>query len=311
MPAYNVEKYIRKCIQSIKEQTYINWNAIIIDDGSKDNSVEKCKMAIGDDKRFQLLSQKNEGVSITRNRALDLCKGEYVFFLDADDYLLSKDALENIVAKMQEDDLDFIRFEYIGVNEHNERLFTNKNKYLRRKYFNRIISPQVYVSKVALDEFFLWLSCFRNSMIQAHHIRFIPKCRMREDADFTIRYLSFCKQVMYIPNELYAYRKHEEAATSVDYKKYEPDIKMVFDSLYAFYAGMDNGGFRNYLSGFLSSLAVSQKNSIFFTYYQSVVEALPQKSGVYIACKMGWIGTFYLVCIHFIKKIRILISLLR
>ena len=308
IPLYNAEKYIKNCIQSIKEQTYINWNAIIIDDGSKDNSLEQCKGAIDNDQRFQLLSQENNGVSITRNRALDLCKGEYVLFLDADDYLLEKNALGNIVAKMQGGDLDFIRFEYKGVNECNETLFTNKSKYLKRRYFNKVISPDEYVNKVALDEFFLCLSFFRNSIIQEHNIRFIPKCRMREDADFTIRYLSYCTHVMYIPDELYAYRKHEGAATSCDYRKYEADIKLVFDSLYSFYQGMNNGEFKNCLSQFLSSLMVNQKNSKYANYYLSIVDALPVKSNVYIASKKGWLGNACLGCLDVIKKIRILIN---
>ncbi len=88
MPAYNAEKYISKSIQSVLEQTYQNWQLIIVNDGSKDDtsSIIKCF----DDKRIRLIEQENSGVSKARNTGIEYSDGEYIAFLDSDDIWLDK-----------------------------------------------------------------------------------------------------------------------------------------------------------------------------------------------------------------------------
>jgi len=85
MPAYNAEKYIEEAIQSVLMQTYKHWELIVIDDGSTDNT--RSIIDTFKDKRIHLISQENAGVSAARNRGIDIVKGEYITFLDADDTL--------------------------------------------------------------------------------------------------------------------------------------------------------------------------------------------------------------------------------
>ena len=85
IPAYNVESYIRKCLDSIKHQLFADFEAIIIDDGSTDRTLQICKEYESCDKRFNVYHQDNIGIVNTRNRLLELAKGEWVTFLDADD----------------------------------------------------------------------------------------------------------------------------------------------------------------------------------------------------------------------------------
>lgn len=87
IPVYNVEKYITKCIQSLLDQTYKNFEAIIVDDGSPDNSIQIAKSLVGDDSRFIFLEKENGGQASARNMGLDYAIGEYIVFLDSDDYL--------------------------------------------------------------------------------------------------------------------------------------------------------------------------------------------------------------------------------
>ena len=84
---YNKEKYIGQTIESILKQKYENYELILIDDGSTDSSYEICKEYANKNKKIRFLHHKNEGVSVTRNRGLQVAKGEYVLFVDADDLL--------------------------------------------------------------------------------------------------------------------------------------------------------------------------------------------------------------------------------
>ena len=87
IPVYNCEKYIEKCINSIINQTYKDFEVIIVDDGSIDNSIEICNKLIKTDKRFKITRQTNKGVSCARNLGLELAKGEYITFIDSDEWV--------------------------------------------------------------------------------------------------------------------------------------------------------------------------------------------------------------------------------
>lgn len=87
VPVYNVEKYIIKCLESVKRQSFDNFECLIIDDGSKDNSIELAEKYVKDDNRFKIYHKENGGLSDARNYGINLSKGEYLFFLDSDDYI--------------------------------------------------------------------------------------------------------------------------------------------------------------------------------------------------------------------------------
>ena len=87
IPVYNTDKYLSKCLDSIIAQTYHNWEAILVDDGSKDDSGKICDEYAAKDSRFKDVHKANEGVSIARLIAFNHCSGEYVTFVDSDDYI--------------------------------------------------------------------------------------------------------------------------------------------------------------------------------------------------------------------------------
>lgn len=117
IPVYNVEKYIGKCIQSLLDQTYDNFEAIIIDDGSPDNSITVAKSIVSNDPRFIFLQKENGGQGTARNLALDYAKGDYITFLDSDDYYDHK-LLEVIIEEFRKDiSIDVLTF---GINQVDE-----------------------------------------------------------------------------------------------------------------------------------------------------------------------------------------------
>lgn len=87
VPVYNTANYLRKCLESIKNQDYNNYECIMIDDGSADDSADICREYAEIDDRFVLLQQENRGVSSARNAGLNRACGDYILFVDSDDYL--------------------------------------------------------------------------------------------------------------------------------------------------------------------------------------------------------------------------------
>lgn len=104
VPCYNAEKYVEACINSVLIQNYENWECIVINDGSKDNTLELLKVFESKDNRIRVFTQENLGLSATRNRGIDNSNGEFLFFLDSDD-ILSNDAIETLVSSVENNDI--------------------------------------------------------------------------------------------------------------------------------------------------------------------------------------------------------------
>lgn len=104
VPVYNVERYLKKCVESILQQTYKNLEIILIDDGSTDNSGKICDDYLKIDKRVIVIHKENGGLGSARNAALDICRGEYIAFIDSDDWV-EKDFIAKLVKYIDDDTL--------------------------------------------------------------------------------------------------------------------------------------------------------------------------------------------------------------
>ena len=116
VPVYNVEQYIEKCLLSIKDQTLTDFECLIINDGTKDNSIEVAKRVVGDDSRFKFFDKENGGLSDARNFGIEKTSGEYLCFIDSDDYI-APDLLELTYKMGKENDSDIVCFDMYYVNE--------------------------------------------------------------------------------------------------------------------------------------------------------------------------------------------------
>lgn len=119
VPVYNVEKYIEKCLLSIKNQSFKDFECLIVDDGSKDNSISIAKGLVNDDDRFIFLTKENGGLSDARNYGLKQAKGEYICFVDSDDYV-DKDLLLLTYEKAKKYDSDIVCFDLYYVFSDNQ-----------------------------------------------------------------------------------------------------------------------------------------------------------------------------------------------
>lgn len=229
LPVFNAERFLPQCLDSILRQTYQDWELIAVDDGSKDGSMEILKSYEKRDNRIHIISKKNEGVSIARNVALEHAHGDYIYFVDSDDIVMPE-ALMILVKAMESSKATFVKSDFLPINEHGKQLFINKKQGIRRRYEGKIIDSEMFYSKILMDEFFLWTCLFRRDIIEKNKIRFIPHCRLMEDAAFIVEYLLHSSRNVYKDACVYGYRKYEGTASEVN-KDYSGDLEMIQQSL--------------------------------------------------------------------------------
>jgi len=165
VPVYNTSKYIDKCINSILNQTYNNYEIIIINDGSTDNSkevLEKYK----DNKKITIINQKNKGLSGARNNGIKKSKGSYIIFIDSDDYIENR-LLEKINEKIK-NNTDVIRYQTQTVNENYEII----NKYNEVEFTD--ISIDKALDKILKYHFIenSWLYCYNKDIFTKNKLKF-------------------------------------------------------------------------------------------------------------------------------------------
>lgn len=206
MPVYNVEKYLRKSIESVLNQTYQNFELLIVDDGSPDNSSEIIKEYIKKDSRIKLLSKSNGGLSDARNFGLQHAKGEYIYFFDSDDYI-EPNLLEKTVNVAIENNSDVVVFgyfvDYVDQQEkaHQSILISNGNGTYDSTTFN-----QININHNSLHMLgYAWNKLYNFQYIKEHNYTFIKGVSLVEDILFNEKILTNAKSITFLDDKLYHY----------------------------------------------------------------------------------------------------------
>lgn len=225
VPVFNTAKYLDECITSILNQTYSDFELLLVDDGSTDGSGQICdNYAIIDD-RIRVFHQLNQGVSSARNTALDHAAGEYVIFLDSDDYWLINDCLETLYKTVTVKKADVVRGEYLAVDEIGAVLFDRGINQKKNQVAYKCLSSSEFLEDVIQGEFFSVLSLFKYSAIR--HLRFDVQQIFLEDMDFYCRVLLQSITCVFVPVTFYAYRKYIMSSSSaMSDKKLEDSFGM-------------------------------------------------------------------------------------
>lgn len=209
VPVYNVEQYLQECIDSILAQTYSEFELLLIDDGSTDNSGKICDNNCTKDTRIKIIHKKNEGVSITRNLGLKHATGKYVTFIDSDDWVDEK-YLETFWKASEGFDLIISGYYTQTQNYHLkvyvpecETFLNGKLKYLYDKYIDSgIIS-------------FPWCKLFSLEIIRKNNLQFNSEMTLGEDTIFTFRFLSVAKNISLIDYSGYYWRYNSSSLSRV------------------------------------------------------------------------------------------------
>lgn len=211
IPVYNACRYLQECVQHVRLQSFQDWELLLINDGSSDGSAELCDQFASTDSRIRVFHKPNTGVSDTRNHGLYIASGEYVIFLDADDYWFDYTFLEKLVSLAEFNHLDIIRGEYKAVNELGEDLFHRDISSDRMNVTYKVIDPVTFIKYAIHGEFFLVLSLFRKSAIG--ELRLNKKQIFLEDMRFYSLLLQKSLRCMYVPLYFYAYRKNSDSVS--------------------------------------------------------------------------------------------------
>lgn len=207
VPIYNAEKYLKKCVNSIITQTYKNIEIILVDDGSTDFSPRICDEFAELDNRIVVIHKKNEGVSVARNFGLDIAKGDYIGFVDSDDYI-DPDMYRILFERILEDNSDMACCNYLQVGEDNKP-YPNQELPLKDECVNALEAMQYFIKYGG----YYVVPCnklYKKKIYQ--NLRF-PVGKRMEDLAIIHEIVFQCKKISHINKPLYYYLRNNESFT--------------------------------------------------------------------------------------------------
>lgn len=223
VPVYKAEKYIHRCLDSIQHQTFTDWECILVDDGSPDTSGAICDEYAAKDGRFKVIHKVNGGVSSARNMGIENAKGEWVAFVDSDDWLY--DCYLSNFAESDSKEIDHI-LQSFSKEGHNSQIIVR----LQDQTFTHPAKLIAYLESAKdVHNGFIWHRLYRNSIIQQNHLRFLEDMSYAEDGLFNLQFLRYAKNIKTLPTVGYHYRLGNGGLTSVG--KTLKDINVAVDRL--------------------------------------------------------------------------------
>lgn len=223
MPVYNIQQYIRKCIQSILQQTYTNLEVIIVNDGSTDQSGNMCEEMAKMDSRICIIHKENEGLAEARNTGLKAARGQYIVFVDGDDYI-EKDMIQKLHQCIEQDHSDFVLCNIHYVDEEGRYIKSKEvsledgivgQKEFWKGYYGGLIVPYV-VS---------WNKLYKKELFEH---TFFEKGKIHEDEFILHQIISQCNIISVVKDKLYNYVQRSDSIMS---KKYNINRLQAFEAL--------------------------------------------------------------------------------
>lgn len=201
VPVYNAEKYLSKCIESLMHQTLKNIEIILVNDGSKDESLVICKRYAKEDSRIKVIDQKNQGVSIARNNGIEASTGEYIGFADPDDWV-EEVMYENMLGKLvcTDTDICFCNYYKDAKKSRVGKCFKFKDEVLDKQG----IKDNLLAHMIGIDDLMpkytyvmgsVWRCLYKKSFIETYKLRFVPGISIMEDLIFSVAALLKCEKV--------------------------------------------------------------------------------------------------------------------
>lgn len=229
-PVYNVGEYLGRFLNSVQSLTFVDYEIILVDDGSTDNSGAICDEYASSDCRFLVIHQPNAGVSAARNAGINAARGKYICFFDPDDEVLP-DCLGLLVARTA-DDVGLVSGSFIKFT--NDVLVPDKKPSKSRRYSNNQFIRMMSHYKERNTSRYIWTKLFVSSIIKSHHLQFDTKFTYKEDVVFMYDYLFHCdRSVACIAEPVYVYYRRSDGAAMSHFSNpnYTPRSRSYFYSL--------------------------------------------------------------------------------
>jgi len=263
VPIYKVEKYLNRCIKSILNQTYKNIEIILVDDGSPDNCGKICDRYANEDKRIKVIHKKNGGLSDARNAGLEICTGEYISFIDSDDWV-EKNYIEVLYNLIKLKNSDIAICNYIEIFDEKIKSLTEIEEIYT---YSNIDSLYQLMGKNGVNFTVAWGKLYKKTLFE--NIRF-PVGKIHEDEYTTYKLLYISKKVSYTTKKLYYYLKRKDSITGESF-----NIKNRLDAIEAIKERIkffnDNG---------LIELSYLSYKTLFFLYLDVIYYLKIQKNNV-------------------------------
>lgn len=280
IPVYNVEKYLNKCIDSIVNQTYKNLEVILVDDGSLDKSSQLCDEWAKRDNRINVIHKVNGGLSSARNYGLKISKGEYISFVDSDDWV-DKNTYQELLCHTKKD-IDFVSFGVLEEYDTETYQILNSNNYQiykQKQIFNRILDDNSVAGYVCNK-------LFKRSIIGNE--KFDETLMSCEDIDFCTRISVMCNSIIHVDAKFYHYRRRNDSMTGeYKYNPYKLSVLTAYENIMPIFFKYDVNDYykleRNYLKIALNikgrmivskvkdDLVLTRLNDIINKYFAKVV----------------------------------------
>ena len=209
VPVYNIEKYIGKCIDSIISQTYQNYELILVDDGSKDDSSNICDEYAKNNENIVVIHKSNGGLSDARNAGINKATGDYVIFVDGDDFIKDNECLKYLVSELQKEEVDLLQYKMIHYYENTEKMvglrdYDCDNSLNAVSKLAMLISNGTY-SPSACDK------AIRLSIIKENNIYF-EKGLTSEDIKWAFKLFLNVRNFNVVNKEIYVYRQQRQGS---------------------------------------------------------------------------------------------------
>lgn len=221
VPVYNAEKYLEQCLDSLIQQSYINIEIICIDDGSKDYSSEVVEEYMRRDNRVKLIKQENTGVSGTRNKGINYTQGEYIMFVDSDDWI-DLNTCESALNSIIKNDADIVMWSYVSEREgekNYKNIFPEETIFdvdMTRKVLHRrlvgILGEELAHPEMADSLCPVWGKLYKTNIIKNYDIQFVDldEIGTYEDGLFNLEVFFYVKKVVYLKEHFYHYRRNNK-----------------------------------------------------------------------------------------------------
>lgn len=248
VPIYNSSMYLDRCLKSIINQTYSNIEILLIDDGSTDNSLEICNQFAIKDKRIKVFHKENNGVSAARNDGIEYSTGDYIAFVDSDDYL-ELDMYDRMMKINDKFDCDIVMCDCYKESSFNKVIFSHD---IRSGYYDRNMLIKEYFPTLLMTNSVDYpatisncVCLFKKDVIIKNNIRYEVGIRFSEDLLFGSKYMYYANSFYYMKHEcLYHYAMNQNSVTHTYYKNKWENMKKLFLAIDDFFRNVNDYDFQ-------------------------------------------------------------------
>ena len=247
VPIYNSEQYLERCIESILKQTYSNIEIILVDDGSTDNSPSICDQYQKKDSRIKIIHKGNSGAASSRNVGIEIARGDFISFVDSDDYI-ELNMYEEMMNINKKYECDIVMCDCLKESKTSSEIFTHSirpgyydKEMLRIEYFSKLLMTNSVDYPATISN---CLCLFKKSLIEKNNLRYKEGMRFSEDLLFGSQAMYFAGSFYYMKNQsFYHYVMNNNSVTHTYYENKWVLMKQLYSYIKEFFSNVSDYDF--------------------------------------------------------------------